>query len=70
MHITSDPWVQGACEHCAYPVKINTECHLEIPEYQPDFKCGTFKTDKENGITPEIRSRMNQDRKRAEREQL
>jgi hypothetical protein len=30
------------------------------------FKCGTFKTDAENGITPEIRARMDRDRAMAE----
>lgn len=34
-------------------------------KYKSDFKCGTFKTDRENGITPEIRARMDADRLKA-----
>ena len=39
--------------------------HCTYRRYEPEIKCGTFKTDEENGITPEIRARMDADREKA-----
>lgn len=36
---------------------------MNEPEYEPDFKCATFD---KSGITPEIRAKMDADRRRAD----
>lgn len=39
---------------------MNSKFHNQLPP-ELDFKCGTFKTDESNGISTEIRTRMNAD---------